>query len=140
MPDAAPALFLIDAMNVIGSRPKTRWWRDRAGAMRRLLVDLEPWARAAEAAGASVRVVFDGHPIAGVDGSPVAFEFAERPGPDGADDRIVELVTDAAAPGALVVVSSDRALRQRVQALGAQVLGAGSFLARVADAGGTTAP
>jgi hypothetical protein len=30
------ALWVIDAMNVIGTRP-TGWWRDRPGAIRRLV-------------------------------------------------------------------------------------------------------
>ena len=33
----------IDAMNVIGSRPDG-WWRDREGAMRRLVDDVRAWA------------------------------------------------------------------------------------------------
>src|SRR4051794_7041159 len=37
--------YLVDGMNVIGSRPDG-WWRDRGGAMRRLVADLERFAAA----------------------------------------------------------------------------------------------
>lgn len=39
------ATLIVDAANVVGSRPDG-WWRDRAGATRRLLVQLEGLARA----------------------------------------------------------------------------------------------
>ena len=35
--------WFIDAMNVIGSRPDG-WWRDRDGAMRRLVDQVRAWA------------------------------------------------------------------------------------------------
>jgi hypothetical protein len=35
--------WLIDGMNVIGSRP-TGWWRDRSKAMRELVQELEAFA------------------------------------------------------------------------------------------------
>src|SRR6478735_7920132 len=38
----SPMLF-IDAMNVIGSRPDG-WWRDREGAIRRLIDEVRAWA------------------------------------------------------------------------------------------------
>jgi hypothetical protein len=50
--------WLVDGMNVIGSRPDG-WWRDRAGAMRALAVELD---RFADATGDQVTVVFDGQP------------------------------------------------------------------------------
>jgi hypothetical protein len=36
--------WLVDGMNVIGSRP-TGWWRDRPAAMRQLTTELERFAR-----------------------------------------------------------------------------------------------
>ena len=50
--------WLVDASNVIGSRPDG-WWRDREGAARRLIADLE---RFAETAGEPVTVVLDAGP------------------------------------------------------------------------------
>ena len=49
--------WLIDASNVIGSRPDG-WWRDREGATRRLLDALREFA----AAGEQVTVVLDAGP------------------------------------------------------------------------------
>ncbi|MEE2829116.1 MAG: NYN domain-containing protein [Myxococcota bacterium] len=127
-------------MNVIGSRPKTRWWRDRNGAMRQLLEDLAPWGVQAESAGVEVLVVFDGYPISGLEDVRLSFEFAERPGPDGADDRIVELVQRHPDRTALVVVTSDRELRRRVRELGASVEGVGQFLAQAGSAARESCP
>jgi uncharacterized protein YaiI (UPF0178 family) len=60
----------------------------------------------------------------------VEVRYATRRGRDAADDRIRELV----APGA-TVVTSDAALRRDVEAAGATVVGAGTFLARLDAAG-----
>lgn len=48
-----------------------------------------------------------------------------------ADDRITELVEADADPRSLSVVTSDRALRARVEGLGATVVGAGAFRRRL---------
>ena len=56
--------------------------------------------------------------------------YATRRGRDAADDRIRELVVAGAT-----VVTSDRALRADVEAAGATVVGAGTFLARLDAAG-----
>ena len=50
--------WIVDGMNVIGSRP-TGWWRDRQGAARRLVERLE---QLVEATGDEVTVVLDGRP------------------------------------------------------------------------------
>ena len=128
------ARLVVDGMNVIGSRPDG-WWRDRDGAVRRLVGRL---GRLAEA-GEDVTVVFDGRPPADLaEGahSGVAVLYARRPGRDAADDRVVEVVGRATeAPGAeaepLRVVTSDRRLGRRVRDLGAEVVGAGALLARL---------
>ena len=52
--------LVVDAMNVIGSRP-TGWWRDRRGAMTRLVEEL---GRYAEATDEDVTVVLDSDPFA----------------------------------------------------------------------------
>lgn len=63
--------WLVDGMNVIGSRPDG-WWRDRRGAQARLARELAAWAAAT---GVRVEVVFDGapHEISGADAVDVAF-------------------------------------------------------------------
>jgi len=121
-------LTIVDAMNVIGSRPQTRWWRDRDQAMRDLVADLADWGVAQLEAGDDVLVVFDGYPISGLDDAPLPFIFAKRRGPDGADDEIVEIIEEDDDPGTIVVVTSDARLRDRVTALGAKVTGASTIL------------
>lgn len=119
--------LIVDGMNVIGSRPDG-WWRDRAGAKRRLVRRLATLAAASDEA---VTVVFDGRPLADLpegDFEGVEVRYAERSGRDAADDRIVDLVRESADPGAVCVVTSDRELNERVQRLGATVRGAGQLL------------
>jgi predicted RNA-binding protein with PIN domain len=112
--------WIVDGMNVIGSRPDG-WWRDRPGAMRSLAEELSEWAD-----GRDVAVVFDGRPfdlqVPGVDVS-----FASRRGPNAADDDIVRMVAADADPSELTVVTSDADLSRRVRELGADVVGAGEF-------------
>jgi predicted RNA-binding protein with PIN domain len=118
--------LVVDGMNVIGSRPDG-WWRDRDGAVRRLHARLV--ARASERS-ETITVVLDGRPLSDLpegthDGIEVV--YARRRGRDAADDRIVELVGAAPEPEVLTVVTSDRALADRVRALGADVVGARSI-------------
>jgi predicted RNA-binding protein with PIN domain len=122
----APRRLVVDGNNVIGSRPDG-WWRDRPGAARRLVADLEELARHT---GDDVMVVFDGRPGAGpAEGRHdlVRVAYARRAGRDAGDDRIVEEIAGDDEPSSLTVVTSDRALAQRVRALGAQVEGAGAL-------------
>ncbi len=124
------ARYLVDGMNVIGSRPDG-WWRDRDGAVRRLAAEL---AELAESAGDDIAVTFDGRPVAGLDPGThgaLSVQYTHRPGRDGADDRIVEQVGADHDPGSLTVITSDRELRRRVTELGAQVVGAGAVLGRL---------
>jgi predicted RNA-binding protein with PIN domain len=118
--------WIVDGMNVIGSRP-TGWWRDRPGAMRGFVEELESFAAAT---GEPVTVVFDGKPFE-LDGDAVDVRFASRRGPNAADDDIAALVEDEADPGGLSVVSSDADLARRVRAAGAAVVGAGEFRRRL---------
>jgi hypothetical protein len=111
--------WLIDAMNVIGSRPDG-WWRDREGAVRRLVGEVRAWAE-----NEPVTVVLDFGPddVLGTVGS-VTVVRAPRRGRNAADDEIVRLVEED--PDA-IVVTSDAELAARVRALGARVEGAGTF-------------
>jgi predicted RNA-binding protein with PIN domain len=112
--------WIVDGMNVIGSRPDG-WWRDRSGAVRRLAAELADWAD-----GRDVTVVFDGRPFDLVaDG--VAVEFATRRGPNAADDDIVRMVEAEHEPGEVRVVTSDHDLSRRVRELGAEVISSGAF-------------
>jgi predicted RNA-binding protein with PIN domain len=117
--------LVVDAMNVIGSRP-TGWWRDRQGAMTRLVEEL---GRYAEAADEDVTVVLDSDPF-DVSAPGLDIRFAGR-ARDAADDAIVDLVAHAPQPECLVVATSDGRLVERVRALGAQTLGAGALRRRL---------
>ena len=122
--------WLVDGMNVIGSRPDG-WWRDRKQAVVNLVDDLEAWAAAD---GDRVTVVFDGDPPP---------ELLERASPSlevvfagrgrTADDVIAARVAADPDPGSLIVVTSDGELIRRVEAPGARALGAGAFRRRISS-------
>jgi predicted RNA-binding protein with PIN domain len=121
--------WLVDGMNVIGSRPD-RWWRDRAGAMRSLAESLADFA--AET-GEPVTLVLDGSPLEPpIDAGGVAVRFAPG-GPNAADREIVTALESDPSPGEVRVVTSDAELSERAQELGAEVVGAGSFRSRHLD-------
>jgi hypothetical protein len=112
-------MLLVDAANVVGSRP-TGWWRDRPGAAR----DLVARVRAAVADGAlapPVVVVLEGQARRGVaEGVADGVEVVHAAGVG--DDTLAAL----AAPrddGPVVLVSADRALGARVRDRGGDVVG-----------------
>ena len=119
-------MLLIDAANVVGSRP-TGWWRDRAGAARDLVERVREAARESRIP-APVVVVVEGAARAGVEegvGDKVRVVHAPRSGDD-------TLVTEAAAADeGVILVSADRALCDRVRALGAETVGPGWLLDRL---------
>jgi predicted RNA-binding protein with PIN domain len=115
--------WLIDGMNVIGTRPDG-WWRDRDGAMVRLVDLLERWA-AAE--GEEVTVVFERPPSPPLSSSVIEVAHAPRPRPNSADDEIVRRLEAAPVATEVRVVTSDRWLGDRARALGATVIPAESF-------------
>ncbi|MET9384164.1 NTP pyrophosphohydrolase [Streptomyces sp. NPDC002928] len=106
-------LLVVDGANVVGSVPDG-WWRDRRGAaerLRDLLVDH------AERTGADVVLVVEGA-ARGVESVPdVRVESAAGSG----DDHIVALVKRAEQP--VIVVTADRELRCKADALGATCVG-----------------
>ena len=119
--------WIVDGMNVIGSRP-TGWWRDRPAAMRELVQELDAFAGAT---GERVTVVFDGRPF-DLDGGPsVTVAFASRAGQNAADDDIAALVEGTPDPAGVTVVTSDSELAGRVRSGGAAVVGAGAFRRRL---------
>ena len=130
MEDLISEHLVVDGMNVIGSRPDG-WWRDRDGAVRRLLAKLQ---RLAAATGDEVTLVLDGRPMSGVGEGlheGVLIVYARRAGHDAGDDRLVEFVADALEPDKVRAITSDRALATRVRELGAAVAGSGGFLERL---------
>jgi predicted RNA-binding protein with PIN domain len=127
--DRPGARWLIDGMNLIGSRPD-RWWSDPDRAVRRLIVQLD---RYATATGETVMVVFDRQPPgvpAGAHGA-VVVAFASRRGRDAADHEIVRMLAEDPAPASFGVVTSDRWLVERARQLGADVRSSGWFRRRL---------
>ena len=117
--------WVVDGMNVIGSRPD-RWWNDPDSAVLRFIEELN---RYASTTGEEVTVVFDRAPpdlAPGLHGS-THVAFASRHGRNAADHEIVRMVSEEPEPGSLTVVTSDARLAERVKELGAQVRSAGSF-------------
>ena len=121
--------WLVDGMNLIGSRPD-RWWNDPDRAVRRLIDELD---RFAAATGDDVTVVFDRRPPDVQPGrhGAVAVAFASRRGRNAADDEIVTMVAGDPDPAAGRVVTSDRRLAERVRDLGAGVEPSSRFRRRV---------
>jgi predicted RNA-binding protein with PIN domain len=122
--------WVIDGMNVIGSRPDG-WWRDRDRAMLRLVDLLERWAAAD---GEDVTVVFERPPRPPIRSTVITVAHAPKPRANSADDEIVRLVRADPAPAAVRVVTSDHTLTTLVHATGASVEGSGSFRARIEGA------
>jgi predicted RNA-binding protein with PIN domain len=122
------ARWLIDGMNVIGSRPDG-WWRDRDGAVVALVERLTNWA---STAGEEVTVVFDGKRpsrlAAGAEHG-ITVVFAGRG--TSADEVIARRAAADPDPGSLRVVTSDAELAARVRAAGASVVGSGTFRGRL---------
>lgn len=120
---AALVHWLIDGMNVIGTRPDG-WWRDRDAAMLRLVDELERWA---VAEGEEVTVVFERPPSPPLRSTVIEVAHAPRPRPNAADDEIVRRLERVAGATEVRVVTSDRWLADRARAIGAVVVSAESF-------------
>lgn len=116
--------WIVDGMNLIGSRPDG-WWRDRAGARLRLVGELAAMARRGPA-GDTVEVVFDGRAREPSVVTGVAVSYAQG-GPNAADRVIAATVRALEDPAGVTVVTSDADLAQQVRAAGAQVLGVSAF-------------
>lgn len=114
-------LLIVDAANVVGSRPDG-WWRDRVGATTRLRDRLVPLGDRGVPpelpAPAEVVLVVEG--VAREVPATTGVRVVAAPG--SGDDAIVALVRDS-ADRRRVVVTADRVLRERVTALGAEVYG-----------------
>jgi uncharacterized protein YaiI (UPF0178 family) len=120
-------MLVIDAANVIGSRPNG-WWRDRAGAARRFAERV----RATVTSGRldpPVTLVLEGRARAGVDESDAdGVEVVHARGEG--DDTIVAI---AEAHRGAVVVTADRRLADRVRAADAEVVGPRWLLDQLVD-------
>ncbi len=115
--------WLVDGMNVIGTRPDV-WWKDRHAAMVRLVDLLERWS--AEC-GEDVTVVFEQPPKPRIVSTVIEVAHAPRARRDAADDEIVRLLAADSEPATIRVVTSDHGLADRVHAAGATVESSESF-------------
>jgi len=136
-------VLVVDAANVVGSRPDG-WWRDRAGAAERLRDRLTGLARAGVRSTdvgiggedwrwwPRVRMVVEGQARDVGPAGEVEVVSAVRDG----DAQIVETVCktrDTRPDDHVVVVTADRELRTRVESAGARVMGPSALLDLVAD-------
>ena len=118
-------VIVVDAANVVGSRPDG-WWRDRVGAARRLLVRLA--ALAEQLPDTDVIVVLEGAACRAVSGedAPDTGDVRVVLAPGSGDDTVVDVTAEAVAQPrhpAVTVVTADRGLRQRVEPTGATTTG-----------------
>ena len=121
-------VLVVDAANVVGSRPDG-WWRDRHGAAERLRDRLAKLAEAGVPDPGDTTVTWWPRIVLVVEGK--AKHVTGVPGvevvaadTDG-DSKIVEVV--AQQKGKVLVATADRELRGRVTALGASILGPGTL-------------
>jgi uncharacterized protein YaiI (UPF0178 family) len=115
--------WIVDAMNVIGTRPDG-WWKNRRGAMVRLVDQLDRWASAEDH---HVTVVFERPMSPPIRSSVIAIGHAPQGGANSADDEIVRLVRADDRPQDIIVVTSDTTLADRVRDAGASAYPAASF-------------
>ena len=127
-------VLLVDAANVVGSRPDG-WWRDRAGAATRLLGRLAALP-GRSLPGADDGVVVCDEVVAVVEGKARGVAAPKRvrvvSASGSGDDTIVDEAEQLVADGAdVLVVTADRGLRARLPAE-ALVAGPG-WLLRILD-------
>ena len=119
-------VLIVDGANVVGSRPDG-WWRDRAGAAKRLHEAIA----AAHLGFDLVVLVLEG---AAKRGQPVGDDGVINTvhAPGSGDETIVEQVGARRDDGDdVVVVTADRLLRERVAAAGGSSVGPAWILTRM---------
>ncbi|AQZ67659.1 NTP pyrophosphohydrolase [[Actinomadura] parvosata subsp. kistnae] len=117
-----PETVVLDVANIVGARAEHGWWNDRLGAATRLLHDvsglrlahpvLAQWyprmVAVVEGAARSAPAVQGVHVVAATGSG---------------DDAIVDVVRQAKPWERVLVVTADRALKERVTGLGAETVG-----------------
>lgn len=120
-------MLVIDAANVIGSRP-TGWWRDRPGAARVFTERVRATVTGGRL-GPPVTIVLEGRARAGADEADVdGVEVVHAPGEG--DDTIAAI---AEANPNVVVVTADRELAERVRGADAEVVGPSWLLEQLVE-------
>jgi hypothetical protein len=119
-------VLVIDAANVVGSRPNG-WWRDRPGAARELVTRVRQ-AVVEGALSPPVLVVLEGQAKRGVEaGVAEGVQVVHAHGHG--DDTIVQVAAESDEP--VVLVSADRDLAARCRRGGAEVVGPTWLLERL---------
>jgi hypothetical protein len=109
---------VVDAMNVIGSKPDG-WWRDRAGAIERLVAQVDRWADGADE---RVTVMLEHEPRRPLRPERIEIAWATSPGRDAADREILTRLPAWLAEDEVTLVTSDRDLRAKAESLGATII------------------
>ena len=109
-------VLVVDGANVVGSRPDG-WWKDRAGAARRLHGRLAT----ADTSYDEIVLVLEGQARGGVPAGTDGHLRTVHAPRDG-DSAIVAAVRTAIPEDQVVVITADRALQQRAEVLGARVM------------------
>lgn len=117
-------MLLIDAANVVGSRP-TGWWRDRAGAAQAFVDQVRAAVRSGRIP-QPVVVVLEGKARQGAASGSSDDVTVVHAGGSG-DDTLIEVVENASGQ-TVMLVTADRELRRRAATLGAEVVGPGWLL------------
>jgi predicted RNA-binding protein with PIN domain len=125
MTTGRPQVIVVDAANVVGSRPDG-WWRDRAGAARKLLLRLASLQEGLQ--DTDVVVILEGAARAAVSGpeAPDVGSLRVVLADGSGDDTIVAVTAETAAHEStpeVTVVTADRGLRQRIEPTGATAVG-----------------
>lgn len=120
------SILIVDGANVVGSRPDG-WWRDRAGAARRLHEAL----LVGDADHDLVVLVLEGGAKAGVKAGRDAHVRVVHAPRDGDAAILAEARAAAEGGGRVTVVTADRALQANVGATGAITVGPGWLLDRL---------
>lgn len=119
-------VIVVDAANVVGSRPDG-WWRDRAGAARKLLVGLSALQERLQQR-TDIIVVLEGAARAAVSGpeAPDVGTLRVVLAQGSGDDTIVAVTAESASHDSnpeVTVVTADRGLRHRIEPTGATPVG-----------------
>jgi predicted RNA-binding protein with PIN domain len=118
-------VLIVDGANVVGSRPDG-WWRDRAGAARRLQEQLLDAVLPYD----EIVLILEGKARQGIPaGQDGRLRTVHAPG--SGDDAIVEAVMAEVEIGDgrdVTVATADRVLRDRVKAAGAKSVSPSSLL------------
>jgi uncharacterized protein YaiI (UPF0178 family) len=114
---------VVDAMNVIGSRPDG-WWRDRGRAIERLVGQVDRWA---EGGGKRVTVMLEHEPREALRAERIEIAWASAGGRDAADREILARLPGWLDEDRVVVVTSDRDLATKARAAGAGVVPSRTF-------------